>query len=131
MIRATLILSAAVYLTLVIGGQDDGQKRIGLMQAEANTPAFSYRYTPREPQPEPRVRTVSTLPTAFVTASTLNVRFGPSTDRHAVGKLSQGEEVSVLRRAAGWTQIRIEGDGVEGWVSSDYLTDAPLRMAAN
>lgn len=136
MIRMTLMLSAAVGLTLVIAGQDTGQVRAGLANARELPQAASYRYIP-VPQQE-KIMTVAAkaqatpaLPVASVKADALNLRAAPS--GAVIGRLTQGEEVSVVTRKGDWTLIRMEGDGGEGWVATDYLSadPAPILMAGN
>lgn len=62
--------------------------------------------------------------TRTVEASALNVRSGPSTSNAVVGRLLQFEIVELLEETPdGWARIRIEGDGVEGWVASRFLAD--------
>lgn len=57
-----------------------------------------------------------------VTANSVNVRGGPSTQNAVVGRLTRGEEVEVLATdPSGWVQVRVQGDGVEGWVSGKLL----------
>lgn len=57
-----------------------------------------------------------------VTANSVNVRGGPSTQNPVVGRLTRGEEVEVLATdPSGWVQVRVQGDGVEGWVSERLL----------
>lgn len=57
-----------------------------------------------------------------VTANSVNVRGGPSTQNAVVGRLTRGEEVEVLATdPSGWVQVRVQGDGVEGWVSAKLL----------
>lgn len=57
-----------------------------------------------------------------VTANSVNVRGGPSTQNPVVGRLTRGEEVEVLATdPSGWVQVRLQGDGVEGWVSGRLL----------
>jgi uncharacterized protein YgiM (DUF1202 family) len=59
---------------------------------------------------------------AVVDARSVNVRSGPGTDFDVLTRLSRGEEVAVIGDAGnGWNLIRIEGDGIEGYVSSEYL----------
>ena len=59
----------------------------------------------------------------YVAGDSLNVRSGPSTDDAVVGKLSRGEAMLVVGRDGGdWAQIRIEGDGIEGYVATRFLT---------
>jgi len=60
-----------------------------------------------------------------VTANRLNVRSGPSTGNPVVDRISRGEEVLVVSdSSAPWVRIRIEGDGIEGWVSRKLLAPA-------
>ncbi|MDB6454609.1 SH3 domain-containing protein [Falsirhodobacter sp. 20TX0035] len=126
----TLILSAAVYVTMVVAGTD-GKVRAGLAQAEARPAVETYRYIP-VPQQVAAVQAPATvLPTAVVTAAALNLRAGPSTGSEALDKLSHGEEVTVVSTKGQWTQIRLEGSGGEGWVASEYLAEMPVRMAGN
>lgn len=58
----------------------------------------------------------------YVTGRSVNVRGGPSTDNPIVGKVSRGDEVAVIwLEDNGWARIRVEGDGVDGYVSMDFL----------
>ncbi|MGB8814583.1 MAG: SH3 domain-containing protein [Paracoccaceae bacterium] len=58
----------------------------------------------------------------YVDARSVNVREGPSTDYAVLGKLGRGEAITVLATdASGWARVVIEGDGIEGFVSIDYL----------
>ncbi|MDD8023876.1 MAG: SH3 domain-containing protein [Paracoccaceae bacterium] len=60
-----------------------------------------------------------------VTANSLNVRSGPSTTNPVVDRISRGEEVLVVSDTrASWVKIRIEGDGIEGWVARKLLAPA-------
>ncbi len=68
------------------------------------------------------------LPLRWVSADAINVRGGPSTSDPVIGRLTRNEAVSVVGEAAeGWLRIRVEGDGVEGFVASRLLTDQPPR----
>lgn len=64
----------------------------------------------------------------YVAGSSLNVRSGPSTNDDVVGKLSRGEATLVVwREGEDWARIRIEGDGIEGYVAMRFLTpDVPV-----
>ncbi|MGA0540304.1 SH3 domain-containing protein [Neotabrizicola sp. VNH66] len=60
-----------------------------------------------------------------VTASSVNVRLGPSTYDGVVGKLWGGEEVRLLSPIdAEWVEVVIEGDGLRGYVASRFLVPA-------
>lgn len=59
----------------------------------------------------------------YVTGNSLNVRSGPSTDDAVVGRLTRGEATLVVwREGEDWARIRIEGDGIEGYVAMRFLT---------
>ena len=71
-----------------------------------------------EPAPEPE-RIIW-----FVTGSRVNVREGPSTDYSVLGKVTYGEAAEIVSDPeADWVKIRIEGDGVEGFIMKRFMTD--------
>jgi uncharacterized protein YgiM (DUF1202 family) len=76
-------------------------------------------------EPEPAAVAAATDSSVmFVSSNSVNVRGGPSTDYAVVGRLTRAEAVTVVAAAEeGWVQIRIEGDGVEGFVAARLLTD--------
>lgn len=57
-----------------------------------------------------------------VSASSLNVRSGPSGDSSVVYSLSSGNIVNVLARAGSWVQVE-DDQGRSGWVSADHVID--------
>ena len=77
-----------------------------------------------DPFAEESQEQVSAFDIRTVDASALNVRSGPSTTDSVVGRLVQFEIVEVLEETGdGWARIRIEGDGIEGWVASRFLSE--------
>lgn len=58
--------------------------------------------------------------TATVTATSLNVRTGPSTSYSIMHVLWQGNKVPVIDESGGFYKIRLS-DGRTGWVSKTYL----------
>ena len=64
----------------------------------------------------------------YVAGNSLNVRSGPSTNTDVVGKLTRGEATLVVwREGDDWARIRIEGDGIEGYVAMRFLSpDMPI-----
>lgn len=57
-----------------------------------------------------------------VIANSANVRGGPSTGFPVVGRLTRGEEVEVVEAdPSGWVRIRVQGDGVDGWIAARLL----------
>ena len=60
----------------------------------------------------------------YVSARRVNVRLGPSTNHAVVGGVIYAEAVQVLGEPSdGWVQIRIEGDGVEGFMAARFLQE--------
>lgn len=56
---------------------------------------------------------------AKVTTQTLNVRTEASTESSIIGQVPEGEELTVVEEADGWTKISIEeGDG---WVANEFV----------
>lgn len=180
MVRLLVVLCVAIFLALMIGGQDRGQARLGLSQpplmppiadrprpsevpaatvadlvpVAAPAPAAPPPTTlaaaeplasePTTAEPAAPLRATFTLsnveeadfaalaevPTPAVTtilyvaATSINVRQGPSTQDPVLGRLTRNEAVSLVRDAGdGWLQVRIEGDGIEGFVAARLLTD--------
>ena len=61
-----------------------------------------------------------------VNTKSANVRAGPGTDFEVVDRLARGESVLVVVQGEGpdgWSLIRIEGDGVEGYIASRLLAE--------
>lgn len=182
------LLCAGMFLTLLIGGEDRGQQRMGLRGVDpaaepvvvaaapvaapepapqrvalrapdpapvpepvvseappalAERPVFSLTsFAPVQPDrqppapplpaepvavavPEPAADPVpAALPLRWVRSASINVRGGPSTNDAVIGNLKRGEAVAVVAEVAdGWLLVRIEGDGVEGYVAARLLTD--------
>ena len=57
-----------------------------------------------------------------ITASSLNVRSGPSTENPVQFSLSSGNVVDALARAGDWVHIR-DDQGREGWVSAQFTLE--------
>lgn len=145
MLRLTLITLVTLFLTLQIAGQPDpdapgpeaapkatppAEPPTEAMILPAAAPTFVDRPArhmpgpPLQPSPEHRVVAPPAAQAALysVTANRLNVRAGPTTAAPVLEQLTQGEQVLVLSDpAAAWVRIRIEGDGIEGWVSRKLL----------
>jgi uncharacterized protein YgiM (DUF1202 family) len=175
MLRLTFLLCVALFLTLLIGGQDRGQLRPGLAPAQKEAAVRQERAAalalaeaaPRpvadiveaafaeqpvevvapavvepvvaEPAPTDAAQVEATLtsesngPVAadpstkvvYVTASAVNVREGPGTNYAVLGRLTRGETATLVwSDDTGWSRIRIEGDGMEGFIASSYVSSA-------
>lgn len=66
---------------------------------------------------------VSTSATVTVTVGALNLRSGPGLTRAVIGRLRQGEILTVLGGSPGWLNVRTPAGGV-GWVMSRYTAGA-------
>ena len=56
-----------------------------------------------------------------VTASSLNVRIGPSTNYTVVTTVKKNDKVNILQSSNGWYKIETSS-GKQGWVSSSYIS---------
>lgn len=58
-----------------------------------------------------------------VSANRVNVRSGPSTSNPVLGQVVRADIVRVVSNPANdWVEIIIEGDGIQGFMSSRFLT---------
>jgi len=76
-----------------------------------------------EPLPEPEV---SRGRLSAVASSSVNVREGPGRTFAVLNSLAAGEQVLVIDEAnpiAGWSRVRLEGDGVEGYIATRLLVE--------
>lgn len=137
LLPAALYDAAKIDPSGIARNQSDPVLTPAALTATPNTPATITPLAARRmpgpalrPSPEYRTAAPATAtdnPALWVVdATALNVRSGPSTGHGVLDRLTRGEEVLVLSdNGAGWLQIRIEGDGVEGWVSRKLLRPAP------
>lgn len=79
------------------------------------------------PPPPPAVTATSQPPeTAYVIASRLNVRTGPSTSAEPMIQLSRGLQITVLGRENGWAQVR--AGKYTGWVTEAFIQSNPTKQ---
>ena len=57
--------------------------------------------------------------TGVITGNDVNFRSGPSTDDAVLFRLYSGDPVSIVSISGGW--CRVDADGQEGYVNSDYV----------
>lgn len=157
MIRLMVLLCAGLFLAMLIGGQDRGQQRFGLIAqpqpdavisaatlpaaaaATAKAATSEAAFAPSQPvMAAPVLVEAAAQPPASadtplaegrilqVGAKSANVRSGPGTDFEVVSRLTRGESVLVVAEGDGpdgWSLIRIEGDGVEGYIATRLLSE--------
>jgi hypothetical protein len=199
MFRLLALLCAGLFLTLLIGGRDEGQARFGLQgaydiaalkdtaarpaspvdvagggdpAADAPKPAAVASAPESAPEPaqapvkDPGVTQVAFAPAEETTTvqtgltlslplfedsvplaadaaavgsdpaalrvgrvlgSRVNVREAPSAKAAVLDQLTKDETVTVISAdGSGWTLVRIEGDGIEGYIASRYLSAPDL-----
>ncbi|WP_338788267.1 SH3 domain-containing protein [Metabacillus sp. FJAT-53654] len=61
----------------------------------------------------------------IITASTLNVRSGPSTDYGSVGSLNFNSDVKIIDEQNGW--FKIQSGNITGWSAGSYIEVFPLK----
>ena len=139
MIRLLLTLCMCLLAAMLIWGDGPGLSSREAAPSVATQPDLHpVAYTPSaEPvsdlplvlpliqtnTPPPEAETVADL--RYITASSVNVREGPSTQYPVIGRLSRGEATRLLwLEENGWARITLEGDGITGFVSGDFLSDA-------
>lgn len=151
MFRLTAITLAALYVVLAVFGRDpegateaiaaapEAPAAIAPVAAVAESAAVPapdpapavtpVRFTPMpgpslKPAPEYRAVPAATGHILAVDTARVNVRSGPGLSAPVIDSLARGEEVLVVAERDGWARIRIEGDGIEGWVSRRLLRPA-------
>lgn len=61
------------------------------------------------------------LSVGVIAASGANVRSGPGKDHGVVAQLRRGEDVLITAIDGGWARIRVEGDGIDGYVALSLI----------
>ncbi|NBE09336.1 SH3 domain-containing protein [Paragemmobacter ruber] len=90
-------------------------------------PASLTEATP-EPSPEPAFNDFNnpTVTLRYITADAANVRDAGSRNGAVIGRLERGEIVQVIAEQDDWVHIRIEGDGIDGYVHRRLISaEAP------
>lgn len=128
--KLTFNLCVLIFITLVIAGRDhmrvEGED---IAQASKARNSVLDLIAPSAVLPIERIAVTDetandeTMPTFWqVRGTRINVRGGPSTGNDVLAKLGKGEEVLIVEdNGEGWSKIRIEGDGIEGWVATSLL----------
>lgn len=154
MLRWLALLVAALYIGMVLGGQDRGQTRAGLQDSDAQSHPATAPLAVAQVEPADQAPSVQVLPAPvmaslpvvdapaaaadpaldlrWVTANRANVRLEPNKNSPVTGKVTKGESLLVLwTEPSGWVRVRMEGDGVDGYIHKNLLTDQdPLSVAA-
>lgn len=92
--------------------------------AASPEPQVELAAAPETPAPEPPALDGA----LFVATTGANVRSGPGKSYGVLDSLAAGEQVLVVaddNPTDGWLRIRLEGDGVEGYVAERLLTALP------
>lgn len=92
---------------------------------EHSVPARKKLVEPTKPAP---TQPVDQPTTAYVTATTLNVRATPARDGAKLGTLSYGTKVLVTELRSGWAALRLTS-GQTAWVSAEFLSPSEPTAA--
>lgn len=129
---APILASTAPSITPVVE-VEPGREVIAVLQepvftlsALGNEPVPGSTGAPL-PTPTPAPEALAEGTIWYVTASSVNVRSGPSTNTEVVGKLGNGEAALMVAAVDGeWARIVVQGDGMEGYVALRFLSaEAP------
>lgn len=151
MLKMTFSLCAALFSAMQFSGEDRGQQRLGLIARSthvavrpyansdrtfATAPIALASFVPEAPlmvtpagsmnSPSPAAPERQLGVVMAVNSKSVNVRSGPGKEYDVVERLVRGDTVLVVTKGEGadaWSLIRIEGDGVEGYVASRLLTE--------
>jgi uncharacterized protein YgiM (DUF1202 family) len=108
------VIPAAALATEDAGVTSGLTLSLPLVDASAPLPEAPAAAEPAAPKPR----------VAYISGTKVNVRSGPSAETEALAQLLQGEAVlATPSDTPGWTLIRIEGDGLEGYVATRFLTE--------
>lgn len=66
-----------------------------------------------------------TVTLRIITADAANVRDAASRSGAVIGRLERGEIVQMVEQVGDWVHVRMEGDGVEGFVHRRLISDEP------
>lgn len=99
------------------------------VQSRVADPVFTLSGLIAAPLPEPASDAATPAPPLsggqvwYVTARSVNVRQGPSTDAAVLDTLVRGEAITVMwQEGDDWARILIEGDGMKGFVATRFLS---------
>jgi len=122
-VAGTSVISAAFATTQAGSDTEAAQSlTLALPLVEAAAPGIPAS----DPVATPTIAADTTPTLQYVVANTVNVRSGPSAETESLTKLGRGEAVLVLPSdTPGWSMIRIEGDGLEGYIATRFLGDPP------
>lgn len=93
---------------------------------QLEAPAAEPAQPTQAPTPVPTPTPAPDGPTAYVLASLLNVRAGPSTDTALVAQVPQGEALPVVDGQPEWWQILWNGQ--RGWVYAPLVETALIEL---
>jgi SH3-like domain-containing protein len=84
----------------------------------------------RQDLPEPATSPAPRLD-VYVTGDVVNVRAGASTDYQVIDQARRGDLGQELARSGEWVRLRLERDGIEGWIFGRYVShERPTAVVA-
>ncbi len=97
--------------------------KVASVQPEPAAPAATTTLAAAAPLPEPEIPGGKLF---TVGSKLVNVREGPGKSFAVLGSLTKGEQVLVVQDenpVEGWSKVRLEGDGIEGYVATRLLVE--------
>ena len=104
-------------------GQVDPETIVNYSMGES-----SYAYSRTNELPDLHTKSLTndnSIGLGTVSATTLNIRSGPSTSYSIIGTLANGTKVDILGRDNNW--YKISANNLTGYVSASYITLTPLE----
>jgi len=72
-----------------------------------------------------------TIGEAYLNASAVNIRTGPSTRYTSLGRLAKKTELTVLGSDGSWYRVRVDATGQEGYIFAKYVTLTGIKDTAS
>ncbi len=120
------ILLGFILFFLIVGvfssGFSSGRKKAAEAAASSSSTVSALSETPT---PTPTETPVETK--VMYSKSSLNIRAAASADAEKLGAFSAGDSVTVISSENGWSKI--DYNGTEAYVASDYLSDTQPTAA--
>lgn len=123
------ILLGFILFFLIVGvfssGFSSGRKKAAEAAASSSSSASTVSAVSETPTPTPTEAPVETK--VMYSVSSLNIRAAASADAEKLGTFAAGDSVTVISSENGWSKI--DYNGTEAYVSSDYLSDTQPTAA--
>lgn len=124
----TILLGFILFFFIIgvfSGGLSSGRKKAAEATASSSSAASTVSVVSETPTLTPTEAPIETR-TMYATSS-LNVRSAASADAEKLGTFAAGDSITVISSENGWSKI--DYNGTEAYVASDYLSDTQPTAA--